>query len=956
MVHRPLVFACLLCALFFGSLFALQPQTASAMPSLLNALQSRPDLAVSLSVSEEFSKSVVFSTFVNQEGFTVINDIAVDSRGNSIVVGDTGSHSVTLVSPYQATWSCERSGRTVGVLFKFAPTGEQVLFSSYFGVGCGDSIEAVDVDAEGNIYIAGTTESDDFPLLNPLFSDSSGVRSFIAKFSADGSQLLFSTILPRSLIADLAVSDDGSIYVAGSTSFDDLPVKNALYPQKGGTGYDAFVGKLNGDGSELLYLTYLGGELQDRAESVAVGPDGSVYVTGFTYSDDFPTHNPIESKDALFEAFVTRINRDGTALAFSTYLGGTDNTHGFAIDVDAEGNAFVTGHTLSDDFPTTSHVYMPERPNVDWSTFVAKFSITGTLRYGTFYGAADGQTLGYGIAVDDAGSAYITGNVSGQQLPLVYPIQNARQGSRPDIFIAKFDPSGSELLLSTYMGSDGTDQGIGIAVDKNATLYATGLTRSPGWPTTDGAYVETVTPVNPNNYLNSYVARLTTLPWTLLLYMAFDNNLATHETFIDVFETVADNPNVRILVLFDSAPIEDPTFIDSVYYVLQKDDRIFRPAAYETGVTVFPKDELDTSNPQTLVNFVTWARENYPSRYEALFLDDHGTGVTGALIDEHNRSGVPHSQMSLKDIGQALDTVTGGGQDKIDILYLVACLMGMVEPAYEWRHTADYYVASEQILFSDARMAVSYVNAITGTIEPALYAQRLADSYAEILDLEDDWGPHPYTISVADLAQMDGLHAATHGFADAIAVYLRETPTGWITFSQIISDVQHFDSNGNFEMEGTDEYVDLFDFVFLAHTHIPEPSVQTAAGAVMDRLQDYIIYQRSRSRNLYESYGSDIYWDHSGAYGVAIFLPKTPRSFYERFKLSFLQPPPSNAVRRDSQGDGDGWKGFLDTYVALANPAAADNPLPPPLLPWRIVGESQPPAQQNYIFLPLLDR
>ncbi|MCB0189954.1 MAG: SBBP repeat-containing protein, partial [Caldilineaceae bacterium] len=502
-----------------------------------------------LSVTEDFTKTLAFSTYVDPDGFTTLYDIAVDTKGNSVVVGNTTSHSVTLVSPYQATWSCEQSGRTVGVLFKFAPSGEEVLFSSYFGVGCGDKIEAVDVDAEGNIYIAGTTESDDFPLLNPLFSDPSGLRSFIAKFSPDGSQLLFSTILPRGIIADLDVSADGFIYIAGYTSFDDLPVKNALYPQKGGDGYDAFVGKLKADGSELIYLTYLGGELQDRAESVAAGPDGSVYVTGFTYSDDFPTKNPIENLGALFAAFVTHISSDGSSLVSSTYLGGTDNTHGFAIDVDANGSAYVTGHTLADDFPTTVNAYMPDQPSQDWSTFVAKISKTGTLQYGTYYGAADGQTLGYGIAVDKAGFAYLTGNVTGQQLPLVYPIQDARQGTRSDIFVAKLDQSGSELLLSTYMGSDGVDQGIGIAVDKNAAVYLTGLTRSAAWPTTADAYVETVTPINPANYLNSYVARLTTLPWTFIIYSAYDNDLTFQQTIIDAFETGADNPNVRFVVL-----------------------------------------------------------------------------------------------------------------------------------------------------------------------------------------------------------------------------------------------------------------------------------------------------------------------------------------------------------------------------------------------------------------------
>jgi len=195
---------------------------------------------------------------------------------------------------------------------------------------------------------------------------------------------------------------------------------------------------------------------------------------------------------------------------------------------------------------------------------------------------------------------------------------------------------------------------------------------------------------------------------------------------------------------------------------------------------------------------------------------------------------------------------------------------------------------------------------------------------------------------------MEPLHGAVHIFADAIAEHLRDSPDSWLTFSQIISDVQHFDSNGNFKMDDDDEYIDLYHFALLINTRIPDTNLQAAAQAVMDRFQDYIIYNRAdggeRSGN---------YWDHSNAYGAAIFLPKTPRSFYERFKLSFLQSPPASIGRNISEPES-GWKGFHNSYVALSNPDAVDNPTPPSLISPQIIGSVQKPNRP--IYLPTVQR
>jgi hypothetical protein len=229
----------------------------------------------------------------------------------------------------------------------------------------------------------------------------------------------------------------------------------------------------------LVYSTYLGGGSLDRSEGIAVDGSGNAYVTGETYSSDFPMQNPYQPTLHGSDAFVTKFSTDGSNLIYSTYLGGTEADEGKDITVDAYGAAYVTGHTTSSDFPTQSP-YQTDQGGID--VFVTKLSSTGnSLVYSTYLGGS-GQDASHGIAVDGAGSAYVTGQTSGD-FPTTTAFDGAFNGGNHDAFVTKLSPSGSSLIYSTYLGGSDMDIGRGILVDGSGNAYATGNTFSTDFPT-----------------------------------------------------------------------------------------------------------------------------------------------------------------------------------------------------------------------------------------------------------------------------------------------------------------------------------------------------------------------------------------------------------------------------------------------------------------------------------------
>jgi hypothetical protein len=279
----------------------------------------------------------------------------------------------------------------------------------------------------------------------------------------------------------IAVDSSGNVYITGYTSSTNFPTKGPIQPSSAG-GADVFVTKLNPTGTALVYSTYLGGSNQDIGNAIAVDSAGNAYVTGSTTSANFPTMSPLQGHlNGGEDAFLLKLNPAGTALVYSTYLGGSALDVAYGIAVDGSGNAYVTGTTPSTDFPVTPGAYQTTNPGGN-DAFVAKVNSTGSsLVYATYLGG-DFGAHGSGIAVDGSGNAYVTGVTDSTNFATAGAYQTVNAGGN-DAFVAKLNSAGSALVYATYLGGSGDDRGLGIAVDGSGNASVTGGTTSTNFPT-----------------------------------------------------------------------------------------------------------------------------------------------------------------------------------------------------------------------------------------------------------------------------------------------------------------------------------------------------------------------------------------------------------------------------------------------------------------------------------------
>jgi hypothetical protein len=442
---------------------------------------------------------IAYSALLGGNSSDLTAGIAVDAEGNAYVVGYTLSTDFPTVDPLEtATGNGQPPPGINAFVAKLNPSGSALLYSSYLGGGGNDIGRNIALDHDGDIYVVGTTDSTDFPTMNPLQpSPGGGFDVFAARLSADGSKLIYSTYLGGSgddAVAGMAIDAKGSVYLTGFTASSDFPTQNPLQPAFGGGERDAFVARLNAAGSALVYSTYLGGSGDEgiALQDIALDRDGNAYITGATTSPDFPTVNPFQpalAGDANnYDGFLTKMDGSGRRLIYSTYLGGSGGEEIYAVAVDSTGHAYVTGITDSADLPTVNP-YQSALSGAD-DIFVAKFNRSGSaLVYSTYLGGTKVERVPV-LAVDSQGRAVIAGITESIDFPTVDAVQPTPEHPIPDRdgFVARLSASGSALDFATYLGGSGADQAAGIALDTWGDVYVVGLTASEDFPTTPGAF------------------------------------------------------------------------------------------------------------------------------------------------------------------------------------------------------------------------------------------------------------------------------------------------------------------------------------------------------------------------------------------------------------------------------------------------------------------------------------
>ncbi len=408
---------------------------------------------------------------------------------------------------------------------------DPLVYSTFIGgdasVGTYSRGNSIAIDNAGNAYIKGSAGDVHYPTTTGSYLTQLGSCGFITKLNVNGSGLVYSTFIGTYLYYplrvygkdnSLAIDKNGNVYVTGNT-LQDFPTTQGAFQTTygGGSGGkdiefgDAYVTKLNSTGSELIYSTYIGGSGDENACAIAIDTVGNAYITGTTNSVDYPiTSGAFQTvygggSGNIFtgDAFVTKLNTTGSALIYSTYIGGSNNDYSNSIAVDAAGSAYITGHTSSQDYPITSGAFQTTyggatvtdyNGNVYGNAFITKLNSTGSgVIYSTYIGGNEAD-VSNSIAVDSGGYAYITGWTKSSNYPITKGSYQTKMISSDvaiysEVFLTKMNSTGSDLVYSTFIGGGGYgDAGCAVTIDNIGNAYITGYTKSQIYPTTPGAF------------------------------------------------------------------------------------------------------------------------------------------------------------------------------------------------------------------------------------------------------------------------------------------------------------------------------------------------------------------------------------------------------------------------------------------------------------------------------------
>ncbi len=388
-----------------------------------------------------------------------------------------------------------------------------LAYSSYLGGSREEQIFAIAVDPAGAAYVTGFTYSSDFPRVGQIPGACNGEcgsgakeDTFVTKISPAGDALVYSTYIGGSGSEygnSLGVDGAGNAYLVGDSTSIDFPLVNQIPGIcKGscgrGTNYDVFVTKLNAAGNALVYSSYMGGSSLQEGYGMSVDSAGNAYLTGFTTSADFPRINQIPGAcvgacgtGADFDIFAAKVNSSGTAVVYCSLIGGSREDRALGMAVDSFGNAYITGKTISNDYPRVHQIAGACQgacgTGADYDAYVTKINAAGSaLVYSSYLGGSL-EDFGY-IAIDSSGNAYVTGYTESADFPTVNQIPGACQGTcgsgngKSDGFVTKINPAGDALVYSSYLGGSGDDEGFEIAVDGAGNAYLEGFTNSANFP------------------------------------------------------------------------------------------------------------------------------------------------------------------------------------------------------------------------------------------------------------------------------------------------------------------------------------------------------------------------------------------------------------------------------------------------------------------------------------------
>ena len=450
--------------------------------------------------------TLAYSSYLGGVGFDSGLSIAVDYLGQAYVAGATSSPNFpTTPGAFDTSFNGFPLDAYVAKLNR---DGSALLYSTFLGGNNRDDADAIAVDLRGNAYVRGVAQSPDFPTTPGAFDTSfnGSIDAYVAKLSPNGS-LVYLTFLGGAGFdsgSGIAVDRRGAAYVAGITGSPEFPTTPGAFdttfhgvlshapPPFGSGDFDGYLTKLAPDGSRLEYSTLFGASGLEVGFEVEITPWGEAYVTGLSTSPDFPTTPGAYDRTlgGPYDPYVAKFNGAGSALLYSTFLGGSGPEGALGLAVDLWGSAYITGETPSPDFPTTPGAF-DQTYNGDLDVYATKLTPDGSaLAYSTFLGGGghDGSSA---VAVNYRGEAHVIGFTGSTDFPTTPDALATTRNGGSDAFLTRLTPNGAALGYSTYLGGSGHDSAQDVSVDLRGAAYVSGNTQSPDFPTTAGAFDRT---------------------------------------------------------------------------------------------------------------------------------------------------------------------------------------------------------------------------------------------------------------------------------------------------------------------------------------------------------------------------------------------------------------------------------------------------------------------------------
>jgi len=522
---------------------------------------------------------ILYSTFIGGNGNDESLNMAIDAGGNIYITGHTTSTNYpTKAGAYDVSFTGAGGNYNWGDVFvtKLNAAGA-LVYSTFIGGSSGEAGLSIAVTASGNAFITGSTFSSDYPTTPGAFDASfnGGINDvFVTKLSANGAALSYSTYLGGGGVADavsaIAVDASGNAYIAGHTNASDFPTTLGAYDQtyNGASIFndDVFVAKLNAAGSALIYGTFIGSSGTEYCMDMALDVNGNVYVTGMTESSSYPTTPG--AYDESFnggsqDGYATKLNAAGSALVYSTFLGGSAvECYDASISLDAVNNAYICGNTTSADFPTTLGAYDATYNGAggnNWGdVFVTKLNAAGVgIIYSTFVGGS-GDDEALNMALDAGGNVYFTGMTNSTNYPIILGAVDSTFNGGTDAMVTKLNAIGSLLMYSTFVGGSGDDRADGIALDSGGNTYIAGYTASANFPTTASAI-----DVSFNGGNDAFVTKVATAPPKVLPVVA-SPQITGNEFWVNMTIGTSATPVVNLFGISFIVEFTQTNYIDIV--------------------------------------------------------------------------------------------------------------------------------------------------------------------------------------------------------------------------------------------------------------------------------------------------------------------------------------------------------------------------------------------------------